>query len=65
MTPNFSSVEVVEAEDGPQGVEMAQEHELDIVFMDIRMPIRQLIKFVFADSVEQPQLTVKLSLEKK
>ena len=32
-------VEVMEAENGQQGVEMVREHQPDIVFMDIRMPV--------------------------
>ena len=32
-------VEVMEAENGQQGVEMVREHQPDITFMDIRMPV--------------------------
>ena len=40
-------VEVIEAEDGQQAVEMFREHRPDIVFMDIRMP--------FMDGMEAAQ----------
>ena len=34
-------VEVLEAENGQQAVEMARSHRPDIVFMDIRMPVME------------------------
>ena len=32
-------VEIIEAEDGKEGVEKTKEHQPDIVFMDMRMPV--------------------------
>jgi len=38
LTLQFNGYDVVSAEDGAQAVQKAQEHDFDLILMDVRMP---------------------------